>query len=523
MRFSTLHFLLLGTALAAPAQDISRVEKDAKHENLIASGAVPVLPRFPAPVALLVPVEAARLKPTKPAPHDPVLPLGPDSPTGPPPPVRPAIKPAPGPSGDDTPALRPGDEIAPSPNTPNEPPANPPKTLEDPAVSPKSPDEPNTSPKDTSDPSISSAKSDKDGNLNSSACAVARRGKRAPQCAPSPPELQVDPNSLWARNDIEKSRQDGFQWRTNMEQAITEGRPGNGFRPQPGWDSKENRLNENNRYKVETEKLDDPKWDVTLKPYLEDARYGDTFKTDDKKPWFSTTVKNNDAQSQAFNRWRDEYRKALNNNNPASKHEDIDKYIDTEIPIGAKTEMLSVETKPATGAMIIKMSSQGEDDFYRARQYTKLGPGATGKNKYDFDDIPGGYSRPKFGDGSYGDRDNLNWSDQTWAAWIEACANTSPPTDPKSIRAMGQDNIVTTKSRDTIDAIMEQKKVKVGATFTLQRPRPGTEVSPADAAFFDAAANIPQGKGPIQMATGVQSEAPGLVVNAYHITTKSSK
>jgi hypothetical protein len=339
--------------------------------------------------------------------------------------------------------------------------------------------------------------------------------------------LDVPENTLWAQKGIENGRQKGFQWRKDIEQAVTEKRPGTIFRPSDDWirnNPDKNWLEENNRYKTETERIDpdDAEFDIDPKAYLQrPERYGNIFATDDGLPWYKNVVKNNDEQNAKFDAWREEYRAALKAHNPG-KDKEVDRYIDSEVPRGADTDMLEMQIKPHTGGSVIKMSSQGENDFYRARTYRMSD--VAGLNKYDFNDLPQGYQRPKFGDGSYSGREHLNWNDHAYAGMVEAAAKEGVAL---KIGPMGRDNIVTVKSQDSIDAIMQLKGINVGpgtgpVTFTLKKPGPGADNTP-DAAAFDAVVDIPQAKGPVQLASNVQKDLPGLTVKEFDITVEPSR
>jgi hypothetical protein len=103
MRFSLANLLLLSTALAAPALEVDRAARAARHDSLIARGLVAIDARaFVAPKPIPVkpiPKPVAPVRPGSPA--DPVAPTNPDPP---------ALRPDENPDG---PAVRPDDPNAP--------------------------------------------------------------------------------------------------------------------------------------------------------------------------------------------------------------------------------------------------------------------------------------------------------------------------------------------------------------------------------------------------------------------------
>lgn len=530
MRFSALHLLLLGTALAAPVRDIDQSNKQhagSDSNSLAARGLLPVLPRVvvvPKPVVPkpVVPKPVAP-KPVVPGPEpavpapEPVVPADPAAPkpvepSNPDTPTEPGLRPqdptVPKPNEPETPELpglipadpaapKPADPAAPKPEDPAAPkPDDPaaPKPEDPPAPKPEDP-EANPQPKPDEDGPNSPHPDDPDA-LPPSACSLTKLRKRT-QCVPPVVTLTVDKNSLWAKNNIEPWRQEGFQAAAEMDQKVAAG-VDSGFKGKdtttPLDQKQGNVLDEDNYYKTSIE--DDP-MDVPDADYLRNGPFKDNFQGEQPIEWTESYVSNNDKQLKEFYAWRDQYKQELYAANPDKKKE-IDAFFDkNDLEADFIETTLNTHENPTRGTMKVSISSGGKNDLYRGTKYN-----FNGAEK----------ERPPMGG-----EDPAWWSDQAMASWREACRRAGIPTS--NLKLIARDNIVTPESIKVFDAVFEQMGGQAGQTISVRRKTGRlSRKDEKEAASWDAVAATVHGKGPIRMTRDFPSELGGKKVVAFHIT-----
>jgi len=508
MRFSPLHLLLLGTALAAPIHDLDDAHKRSDSSSLVARGLFSLLPRAPVvplvpkvPVVKPIPGGKAPPPPIKQVPHDPAA--GPNSP------------------GSDTPGLRPNDPppaqvvpVDPAPVNPVEPaPVNPaePAPVNPAEPNPANPAEPNPAGPKPDDPNAPAKNPDETTPINrenepdplpdSPACSIGGLGKRATApCVKPPAKLAVDPNSKWAKSGIEKYRQEGHQAVAELDQTIAAGKPDTGFKGNkdvPIDQKTENVFNENGKYKTEHE--NDP-MTVSEGSYLQGKKGFDMSRME---LWTESNMMNNAAQQKAFDNWAIQHRKDLLKAGHSKK--DVDKYMVDEVGQGMQQSLLTSFESPKQKSMLISMSDSRKADLYRPYEYTFKGEK---------------YKRPKFGD----EDEPAWWSDQAMAANRRSSKEAGVPAS--DLQFMARDNIVTPETIRVFEAVFEQMGKKGGesVTVSLKKEGSGTRTGGVEGASFDAVAATVHGKGPIRMARDHHQELGEKKVVAFHITqTPASK
>jgi hypothetical protein len=380
--------------------------------------------------------------------------------------------------------------VEPAPVNPAEPaPANPaepaPAKPAEPAA-PKS-DDPNAAP--AKDPKEATPVTDKDPDAlpDAPACVLGgAKGKRAvKQCVAAPPELQVDPNSKWAQNGIEKQRQEGHQVVAEADQVIDAKGPDTGFKGSsspPLAEKTGNVFSENNRYKTDAEP--DP-MGVTEGPYA--GKPG--FDMSDMEKWVESNIMNNAAQQKAFNAWAKQTRADLLAS--GAKKKDVDKFMADEVEQGMTPSVLMSFESPAQKSMVISMSANRKSDFYRPYEYT-----FNGKK----------IQRPAFGD----PKEASFWSDQAMANWRRSAKEAGIPVD--QIQFMARDKIVTAETRNVFEAVFEQMKKNGDGSIKIKKGAAG-----AEGASFDAISRTTHGNGPIRMTRDHHQELGGKKVVGYEI------
>ena len=454
MRFSVLHLLLLGTALAAPIQDVAQADKR-EEEGLVARGLVPLLARSPVVVPPKVPKP-----PVKPPVNGPKPPVnGPDAPGTP-----------------DTPApLRPNDPSTPPKDTPENPglipPADDPKPpvtnpADDPNAPANKPDETNA-PIRTDDP---------DGPVNlPEACGLKKRcvGK-APAFAEAPAQWKIKHGD----KEIDY-RQKGYDTHKKLD-AVVGGEATNP--PKFNGD-----LKSSGRYDVTIE----PNAKAPNEPYLQDPRWKDAFGQD--QTFSETAIKNNQDQIGKAQNWKDsdDFKNQLR-----GQGADGDDIMMAQMYDQEYDSMIMARTlqNPEKGSYVVKASFNNERDLHRQYQ------GVTGDNLK--------YTRPGFGTKA----DEVGWSDQLMANIRKSKADAGPNARP--VKYIAQDTITDqTDTRLVMDGVYEVMKKNPGEIVTVRK----TGGSAAESASFDALAGTVHGQRPIQMATDHHVELGNPTVEAMHI------
>ncbi|KAF2682507.1 hypothetical protein K458DRAFT_390993 [Lentithecium fluviatile CBS 122367] len=333
MRFSVLHLLLLGTALAAPIQDLEQASKRAEENSLIARGLVPILPRIPA----FVPP-----KPIKP----PVN--GPDAPVSPKPPVG-------GPDAPTTPDT-------PAPLRPNPDPAKPPTdTPENPGLIPN--DDPKPKPPAT-DPDVPVRPNDPDAPATQPESCVLKR------CVGPYEPLAGAPES-WKTGGVDYPEK-GFKTHKTLDKVNAGEQEAN---PRFTGD-----LTDNGRY-VRNIKPDSKAPD---REYLKDPRWKDAFAQDQK--FSETEILNRQTQLDEFNNWKNgDFADQLRRQG-ASEDDIFMAQLSQDLDGAAMVRTLE---NPEKGSVVVKASFNNEKDLYR--KYT----GEVGENPAT--GRPYTYERPGFG------------------------------------------------------------------------------------------------------------------------------
>lgn len=319
MRFSVLNLLLLGTALAAPIQDVAQTAKRTRQEGLVNRGVVPILPR-----AVIVPP-----KPVVPKPKPPVN--GPDGPTSPKPPVN----------GPDAPGTAPD---TPAPLRPNDP-ASPPKDT--------TPDHPGLVPNDDPKPPVNNPDDvnvpvrpgdDIDGPVNlPEACGLKKR------CVGNPPPFEGAPASWKTEKNgkVVDYRANGYKTHKTLDDVI-----GGKTTKEPKFNGD---LKDSGRYNVETGGT--PK-DFPDQAYLKDDRWADAFK---KEEFSETKIFNTDDQIKAQRDWATgDFKKALEKNG----EEDFMLDIAINEQDLAGNPMVRTLHNPKKGSLIVKASFNNEKGTY---------------------------------------------------------------------------------------------------------------------------------------------------------------
>jgi hypothetical protein len=507
MRFSHFHLLLLGTALAAPIQDLDDAHKRSSHD-VAARGLFSFLPRAPAiplvPKVVKPPPGGGHAPPppVKPVPHDPST--GPNSPGSDTPGLRPN-DPAPGTPDGPPPPVVPADPapvnpVEPAPVNPVEPaPVNPvepaPVNPAEPNPAAPKPDDPNAPANNPDETTPINRDNDPDVLPESPACAIGGLGKRAvTQCVKPPAKLSVDPKSKWATNNIETQRQEGHQMIAEADQVIAAGAPDTGFKGKtdvPIDQKTDNVFTENGKYKTESD--NDP-MTVSDAAYVQ-GQPG--FDMSDMTKWTESQMLNSDAQQKAFDAWVKQHRQDLLNAGHSKK--DVDAYMVDQVGEGMTPSLLTSFESPSQKSMLISMSDSRKADLYRPYTYTFKG------QKYE---------RPAFGN----EADPAFWSDEAMAAWRRSCKEAG--VSPSVLERMARDNIETRGTINTLEAVFEQagKKPDFYGTMTVKKGGTGTRSGGIEGASFDAVSRTVHGAGPIRMTRDHHQELGGKKVVAYHIT-----
>jgi hypothetical protein len=318
MRFSALHLLLLGTAFAAPIQDVvEQTSKRSDSNSLIARGLVPVLPRNPVFVAP---------RGVAPRPVTPVHPNTPDAPPRPVPhdPANPSTNPV-----DDTPGL--------VPNKPADP-ANPNPVDDTPGLIPN---DPATPPVDAPNVPVTQP-----GTPN------APQPNRPGTSKDTPEALPAAEDSAWAQKGIEKDRVKGYQAQKKLDEAIEGKIPDKGFKGDL-----------NVKYKVDS--TTPTAGEIPKKDYIQDPRFEGAFDFTQEGAKISR-VKNNEAQIKAVEEWalKEVVPKKMEKD-PFRTQEEIEAEVKMQAEFYEDIDMLTTMENPKKGGMIIKDSANKDNDFYR--------------------------------------------------------------------------------------------------------------------------------------------------------------